>query len=61
VTDLLDDIADVRKTIRYWQNRGVRVVDVAPDLHCARTWSAIEQRMMEWMLAYDAAELSRAA
>jgi hypothetical protein len=49
-------MADIRATIRYWQNRGVRAADVGKEFRCDRSWSAIEHRMTKWMLAHAGEE-----
>jgi len=41
----------VAETITYWQIRGVRVVDVAPQFRCHRSWPAVRARMIEWLSA----------
>jgi hypothetical protein len=58
VTDA--DLADIRRTIRHWRNRGV-IREVASELHCSPNWPAIERRMIKWQLGPELAELSRKA
>lgn len=40
-------IADIDRTIRFWQRRGVRMVDAASTLRCTRTWAKVRARMMQ--------------
>lgn len=41
----------VDETISHWQVRGVRVIDVAPEFRCHRSWNAVRARMIAWLAA----------
>ena len=40
-------IADIDDTIRFWQRRGVRMLDAATALACSRTWAKVRARMIQ--------------
>lgn len=41
------------ETISYWRVYGVRAVDVGAELRCHRSWPAIRDRMISWLLSQD--------
>lgn len=46
------------ETIAYWQIRGVCVVDVAAEFRCYRSWAAVRERMVWWLLDADEQRLA---
>jgi hypothetical protein len=54
------DLADIKRTIRHWRNRGV-IDAVVSELHCRRDWASVERCMVRWLMGYEIAELSRRA